>query len=711
MFAGSGNRSDVAPAVPILHASVLVMTAPRTPLLLCSILAATAAGFVAWTWPLAAHFSTHVPIQAAPLYGAGPGQPPSGWDLILNNDQTLSIWGAAGNARALARGDLRALVDQGQCAPMPAEFALGEHMIELGVLALPWWIVSGDPVVAYNGALATALVVAALGMTLFLRGVGVHPVAAALGALAYAFATPRLVDLPYHPAVIGTHWLPWVLWSFDRVLDARSWSAVAMFAATSVLAALVGSYPLLAAALVGVAYGLARVVQSLGGDGARALPWPQLAVSITPVVAASIALVLTYAAVQATWGAVGSSGGKYLATPRDFLPGGEFSIGPVALAGLVPLAFALGDRALRRRATPLVVAALATGLFCCRFGPTDSGASLFEWLAARIAVLGSVRAPGKAALGVVLVLQALGALGWSRAFARWPRAVVAGVATLLVVATAVEVEAPARFRSVVGRGASTTLREVAPSAASVAALRSLERDARGRTARAVIDLPEGRMVRAPRALLDALYHGLPTTACYNSLIPPTVPAVSSLVSRLRGEGGVLEASAAGFGYVIERAKSGPPRGDALAAEPLASGDDFTIWKLPAAPDTHRDPSRLAATIRSGRRVADGGLPGYPHELLVEVTNRAAETWTLAGSIEPWSGRVVIVPASGGEPFATRAIGVLPLSLAPGATATMTLSMPEGPTDGAYNVEVKPSPGSGGALRAQGVPWSTAPGAP
>lgn len=684
------------------------MTAPRTRLLLASTLAATVAGFVAWTWPLAAHFSTHVPIQAAPLFGAGPGQPPNGWDLILNNDQTLSIWGAAMNARALARGDLRALVDQRQCAPMPEELALGEHMIELGVLALPWWIASGDPVVAYNGALVTTLLVGALGMFLFLHGHGAVPAAAALGALAFAFATPRLVDLPYHPAVVGTHWLPWVLWSFDRVLDARSWAAVALFVATSLLAALVGSYPLLAAALVGTSYGLARLVQLLRRDGAHAVPWSRAAIAVAPVAAASAALLLTYASVQSRWGVTQLPGDKYLATLRDVLPGGDFSIGPVALAGLVPLALALGDRTWRRRAAPLVVAALVVVLFGCRFGPAGSGASLFEWLAPHVSLFASVRAPGKAALGAVLALQALGALGWSRVFSRWPRAAVAATCAVLLAATAVEIEAPQASRAVVGRGASTALREVAPSQESVDALRALERDAEGRTTRAVIDLPEGRMVRAPRALRDATYHGLPTTACYNSLVPPTVPAVSSLASRLRTAAGVGEAAAAGFGYVIERGRSGPPPWDAVPAEVLAFGDDFAIWKLPETAGAHHAPSSLGMTIRAGRTVPEGGLPGRPHELLVDVTNRGSQTWALAAPVAPWSGEVAIVSTDGSESLQVRAIGVLPLALAPGATATMTLSLPQGPPAGRWDVEVRPSAG-GNTISAKNVAWSGGPG--
>ncbi|MFN2377464.1 MAG: hypothetical protein ABR538_13075, partial [Candidatus Binatia bacterium] len=407
--------------------------APPAPKRALALLAAVVtAGFFAWSWPLGAHLSTHTLVRERTI-------PPAmadvaGWELILANDQNLSLWGAADNARSLLSLQWTALMRQGQCYPMPASTTLGEHMIEVGVLATPWWLLSGDPVLSYNLSLWTALVVAAVGMFLFVHGHTASPAAAALAALAFAFATPRLTDLPYHPAVVGTHWIPWVLWSFDRILSGRRRGALAAFGLTLLLGAMVGAYPLLALALVGAVYGAVSIAGGLrrGNVVGPSVAW--CVAAALPALAITAAVLLEYARVQAQWSLPPNAGEKFVVAARDFLPGGILSVGSFALLGLLPLALLRGPSA----GTPVagLAAAAAAAFLVAAALPLPGGStwSLYETLARSFPLLDSVRAPGKVGLATGFALQALGAIGWSRLFARLPSA-----AAMLAVAALVTV--------------------------------------------------------------------------------------------------------------------------------------------------------------------------------------------------------------------------------------------------------------------------------
>jgi MYXO-CTERM domain-containing protein len=648
-----------------------------------AVVGAALAGFVAWSWPLVLSPSRDTIVYDGPL--RVPGGDPAAWDLILANDQNLSLWGGAQNARAIARGDFAGLLDQGQCYPMPRATTLGEHMFDIGVLALPWWMLSHDPVFTYNAVLATMLAVAALGMFLFLSEAGAGGPAAAVGAMAFAFSAPRLLDLPIHPAVIGTHWLPWVLWAFERVLRRPSFGHALALGLTTTLAAMVGSYPLLVLVLVFGSYAATRLALLLRrGDGLRAAGTAALAL-VTPALATG-ALLLTYARTHAAWQIQPGASAKYLVSPSQFAPGGDATPGLVALVGLLLLVVMRRRDIAREAIAPLAAAASATLLLSSTLPGSDGSSwSLYEWMAAKVALLASVRAPGKVALGACFALQALGALGWGRALAgRSARATTFAV-LLLVGLVAVEIRPPLFAEALLGRGTPTRLREVAPSPAALEALGAI--DAVGSAEGAVLDLPEGRMVRAPRAVLEAAYHGHPTSTCYNSLIPATVPAVSALAARIHEARGVREAAAAGFRYVIERSRR---ENEAVGldsvpapARLLSVGPDFAVWELPLVVEPAAEDSLLEIAALRGASRSAPALPGMPGELTLSVTNRGIWTWAGARPVRAQRVLVELVREDGSATFRSEGVTVLPLALEPGATGTALVSMTTAPPAGRW----------------------------
>jgi len=645
------------------------------------------AGFVLWSWPLAQNLSTYTLVRSGHDPSSLTGSPE--WDLLLANDQTLSLWGAVENARTFARADLRGLMSQGQCYPMPKASALGEHMIELGLLASPWWLASGDPVKSFNLALACTLLIAATGMFLFLHRHTRSVVASVAGAIAFALATPRLVDLPYHPAVVGTHWLPWVLWSFDRLLEGSS-GGLAVFALTLLLSSLVGSYPLMAVAIVGAAYAATRLISSARRDGFPLWELIWSSAAALPAVGIAAAIVLTYSGLQSEWVLAASDQAKFLVGVSDYLPGGAMPLGLFALSGLVALVVlrrGAGGAAVPALAAAAVVAFVVTTRFAL---PGGAAWSLYELLAQHFTLFDSVRGPGKTALAVCFCVQALAAVGWARCIARVPAPVGALIAAMLVAVVAIEVQPPAWMHGILGSGAPMQLREIAPPVERSETLLGILGDTRDR--RAVLDLPVGRMVKAPAALLDAAYHGHPTSACYNSLIPPTTRSVDAMAAAVHTERGVAELAAAGFGYVIERPASahGPLSADSLPppARLLSFEPGVAIWGLPHPGIIHQDIGRLALKAVRGATRAQSRSADPPHEIDIEVSNRGAEMWVAPRPLAPLRAEVTLSATGSAYVFHSDAArAVLPPALSPGATTTIQLVMGAAPPPGRYRAAI------------------------
>jgi hypothetical protein len=631
-------------------------------------------GFLAWSWPLAAHLSTHtIALGAA-------AQTDPTWTTITANDQNLSFWSAVWNARAITRGDLAGVLSQGQCHPQPSATALGEHLIETGVLVAPWLLLTGDPVASFNLSIATTLVIAAIGMFLFLyRHTGSVPASVA-GAIVFAFTTPRLADVAAHPAVVGTHWIPWVLWSFDGALAGERGPALVLFAVTLALATLVGSYPLLQIGIVGGAYGAAALAWRLRRGDLDTSALARVVVAAAPAFALVAGVLLVYANVQSEWGVAGHPDAKFLVGFSDYLPGGLLPVGIPALLGL-PLLLVRRDSS-SAVVWCLVAATVAAVLVATRIPlPDGSSWSAYEALADRIALLDSVRAPGKCAMAVGFCLQALGMIGWSRLMDLAGRRAAIAMAVFVIALAAVEVSPPRAANGALGAGVAVDLRELAPPLARTEVLASALGDPRD--GRAVLDLPPGMMVRSPAALLDAVWHGRPTSACYNTFETAVVRETRVLADRSRSARGVAELSAAGFGFVIERpAKPGAslsPTAFPPPARLLSIGQSMAIWQLPDPPAVHHDVARLAFVVVGGATRLDERTRAQVHEIEVEVTNRSDVMWAAPRPVAPLLARIEL----GGSEGETRTIarGVLPLALYPGSTTTVKLATGAAPAAG------------------------------
>lgn len=106
------------------------------------------------------------------------------------------------------------------------------------------------PVAAYNWLVLTSVPLSAAATFLLARHLALSPWAAAVAALAYAFAPFHLAHAAYHPHVAQTQWLPLYLLALWRCLDAASPVAMALLVAASVAVTLSNFYTGLIVAVI-----------------------------------------------------------------------------------------------------------------------------------------------------------------------------------------------------------------------------------------------------------------------------------------------------------------------------------------------------------------------------------------------------------------------------------------------------------------------------
>lgn len=183
---------------------------------------------------------------------------PATYVLGQGADTALNVWTLAWDSHALLTQPLH-LFEANIFFPLPGTLAYSEHLLGLWPLALPVHLVGGDPVLAYNLAVAATYVLAGLGMFLLVRLHTGDPLAAVLGGLAYAFGPFRLVHLS-RLSLLGGCWLPFAVFFLERYRHRQGRSDWLLFWASVLLLFLSSWYWVVFGALVLGIYGLATRV-------------------------------------------------------------------------------------------------------------------------------------------------------------------------------------------------------------------------------------------------------------------------------------------------------------------------------------------------------------------------------------------------------------------------------------------------------------------
>jgi hypothetical protein len=445
-----------------------------------------------------------------------------------NADAQFSVWNVAWVARALVR-DPRHVFDANIFHPERGTLAYSEANLGSGLLAAPVYALTGNQYAAHNFVVLLSFLASAVGTYYLLRYLSRDRLAAAVGALAFAFA-PYLFAHLLHIQLLWTAGLPIGLLLFhlltDRPSPGRGTALGSVVSAQLYFCAYYGVFLVLA--IVGFTL-WAAVFERRWRDGPL---WSALAVAAATAVVMTLPLLLAVLEFQTTTGYTralaasepfSANWAAYLASPAsahhwllELLPPWREILFP----GSVAVAFGVvgilsGARARGRlRATTwqyVVLGALACWL---SFGPA---AGLYRWLYAVFPPLSLMRAPSRFGVVVLLACSVLCAIGvarareWLTAAARrrrlapwWPW--LAGAA--LLAAAIIEHDVPLQFSR-------------APRAAAVYGV--------------LAGLPDGAVLEVPvysrraeflrtRYMLASTIHWKPLVNAYSDYVPPSLSA-------------------------------------------------------------------------------------------------------------------------------------------------------------------------------------------
>jgi hypothetical protein len=163
---------------------------------------------VAQNYPLIKHFGTQL--------AGGPGDP------LLNS------WILAWNVHALITDPLN-LFNANIFYPVQNTLALSEHMIAVVPIFAPAYLLTGNPILAYNKVFFMAFILSGLTMFLMFHHWTEKIWAALLSGCLFAFAPIRFSQLS-HIQLANFYWAPLVFLFLNRFLWSKRWADLAWLA-------------------------------------------------------------------------------------------------------------------------------------------------------------------------------------------------------------------------------------------------------------------------------------------------------------------------------------------------------------------------------------------------------------------------------------------------------------------------------------------------
>ena len=382
-----------------------------------------------FTWPMALH--------------------PAGLGRVAMGDGQFSIWNVAWVAHALTTPGVD-LFDANIFYPHRGTLAYSEPNLGAGVLAIPAYLLTGNPYAAHNSAVLISLAASVVTMFLLARRLTGSPEASIVAAIVFAFC-PFLFARTAHIQLMMMAPLPLALLLFHRFADApTAGRAVALGAALGVQALFCSYYGVLGGLLVALGILVFAVT-----DGRWRQPrWWMLAAVAAGASALTVLPVLwRYLHLQNETGFTRTLGeaSVYSADWRAYFASSAFAHrwmlpllhrwnevlfpGFVAsVGGLIGMVVAFGRQNTHAQRSTAIFYTLVLGLaLWSSFGPV---AGLYSVLYYAVPVFSLLRAPARFGLAVTLALAVFTAIGAAALFERisYPRRrwAAAGIALLAI---------------------------------------------------------------------------------------------------------------------------------------------------------------------------------------------------------------------------------------------------------------------------------------
>lgn len=498
-------------------------------------------------------FTQSVPAFLPDGYKAKPSETVHPIGHFAGSDQRLNVWLAWRNARTLLTRPHH-YFDGEHCYPASKSLALIDPLVTTGLLAIPGYLATRDPVATFNLLWLTINLLAAFAMYLLVREWTGIPAAGIAAALFYAFHPVKLWNV-IHPFIDDTGWTVLAMFFATRWLQHGRWRDAAGLACSCALQIAQGVYPLIAAAVIAVPMGIWLLIQY----GVRRLRPVQCLLVLAVLGATAWTVFHPFLAWQAE-GVITSRSYQVFAAWSNFLPG-QFRFPGWMMLGLVVLGLLLG----RKRAVgalrgdprwALLIAgalvfAMATGgdagetLLRGRPGDLDLP-NLYRIVAAVVPGLENVRVPKLIASGVHLVLSVLAGVGAAALIRAVPGRAAAAVAVALIVVVYLDMLRP-RTLGLEPRTEFVEYR-VRPSEDSLEFFRILSE--RGNSG-PIFEVPTTfHPMTASAAIISMAYHQRPTSWCMGSFHPPVSVRVREIGFEMPALEPLRELKEMGFTTVI-----------------------------------------------------------------------------------------------------------------------------------------------------------------
>ncbi len=470
-------------------------------------------------------------------------------------DHRFVTWLIARNAQTLASNPTD-LFDAGICYPAPKALAQGEPGIALGLLGVPGWLLTRDPIATVNSALILLPLISALSMYLLvLYWTGSRPAGISAG-LIFAFHRIRIGDI-VHPYIWDNTWTVWALLFALLLFERAQWRWLIAFLAAVALQMGASFYALVGGSVAALPFGI-WLVWKRGLRAIGILQWAALAVGLAVVTAV----------VYGPYIAVQSGGSLEARSFQVFLPWAWLLPGEglwpgwfVASLGLVAVLFPGVDRGRDLAggrwaflAGLVLVLVLATGgnagdqLLAAKEGRVIRALpSLYAALAEFVPGFASVRVPLTIASGAHLVWCLLAGLGAAALLARIQTRFRLVASCAIVLVGWVAIPGPAAVLPQLRT--PFAMYEIRPPETELAFFAELERIGNSGP---ILELPPGGFVGASRAVLRAAWHRRPTSSCLSSYEPREVGEVQAIAAGLPGDSAQRELARLGFTVVVVR---------------------------------------------------------------------------------------------------------------------------------------------------------------
>lgn len=518
-------------------------------------------------------------------------------DVVKRADHRFVAWLVARNAYTLSTRPAR-IFDAEQCFPAEKTLALGDPAIGLGLIGVPAWLASGDPILTLNLVTLAVNLIAALAMFWLVRDWTGVPAAGIAAGLLYGFHALKAYDV-VHPFAYDGAWTVLALFFARRLFEGERWRDALGLAAAIALQISQSFYPLLAGVLVGAPFAVWLAFRH-GLTGRRPL---QLAAVAAATLLVAWALLSPYLEGRAQQ--VIAEPGFQIFLPWSWIaPGGRWSLG-VAIPGLVFAALVLRrERALRVHGDPrwLLLGIGVVVLYVAAGGndgeihlaglegrePPPALPNPYLALARWIPGLEVIRGPFTLSTAALIALCILAGLGAAALVRSVPFRARIAVSLALVAAVYVDVLRPRTLGF-----EPHVVYEAADLRPRSEALELHEALLRSGDAGPLVELPShpAAFQVQSESILLTVYHHRPTSSCHGSFRPPAVAQAAELAARLPERGAVAQLRELGFATLVVWHEGGPVsramrrrlEGAAAAADPvlrrLGGNELLSAWKL------------------------------------------------------------------------------------------------------------------------------------